>query len=86
MAGAAYARATDGVIFNDQDSRSRTASESMEVVRNIEHPSQTYEEARRDIADVQIANERLATRHDLTVANSRSTRSLFKAHDNLVWH
>jgi hypothetical protein len=49
MAGTAYARATNGVIFNDQDSKSRTASESREVVRDIEHPSQTYEEARREL-------------------------------------
>jgi hypothetical protein len=49
MAGTAYARATDGVIFNDQDSKSRTASESQEVVRDIENPSQAYEEARREL-------------------------------------
>jgi hypothetical protein len=49
MAGTAYARATDGVIFNDQDSKSRTASESQEVVRDIENPSHTYEEARREL-------------------------------------
>lgn len=47
MAGTAYARATDGLIFNDQDGRFRTASESLEVVRNIEQPSARYEEARR---------------------------------------
>ena len=49
MAGTAYARATDGVIFNDQDFKSRTASESQEVVRDIENPSQAYEEARREL-------------------------------------
>jgi len=49
MAGTAYARATDGVIANDQDNRFRTAVESAEVVRDIEHPSQTYEEARREL-------------------------------------
>ena len=49
MAGTAYARATDGVILNDQDARSRTASESREVVHDIENPSQAYEEARREL-------------------------------------
>jgi hypothetical protein len=49
MAGAAYARATDGIVFNDQDSRFRTASETLDVVRNIEHPSQTYEEVKREL-------------------------------------
>jgi hypothetical protein len=47
MAGTAYARATSGVVFNDQDGRFRSASESAEVVRNIETPSSAYEDARR---------------------------------------
>ncbi|MFZ3349579.1 MAG: hypothetical protein WA268_01760 [Xanthobacteraceae bacterium] len=47
MAGTAYARATSGVVFNDQDGRFRSASESTEVVRNMEAPSSAYDEARR---------------------------------------
>jgi hypothetical protein len=49
MAATAYARATDGIVINDQDSRLRTAVESVEVVRDIESPSQAYEEARREL-------------------------------------
>jgi len=49
MAGTAYARATDGIVVNDQDSRLRSAGESAEVVREIEHPSQAYEEAMREL-------------------------------------
>jgi hypothetical protein len=49
MAGTAYARATAGIVINDQDSRLRTAAESAEVVRDIESPSQAYEEARREL-------------------------------------
>ena len=47
MAGTAYARVTDGVVFNDQDGRFRSASESSEVVRNMEGSSSAYDEARR---------------------------------------
>ena len=47
MAGTAYARATDGIVANDQDNKLRTAAQSAEVVHDIEHPSQAYEEARR---------------------------------------
>lgn len=49
MAGTAYARATAGLVVNDQDSQRRTAAQSAEVVRDIEHPSQAYEEARREL-------------------------------------
>lgn len=49
MAGTAYARATVGVVINDQDTRVRTATESSAVVREIESPSQAYEEARREL-------------------------------------
>jgi|HubBroStandDraft_4_1064222.scaffolds.fasta_scaffold945967_1 hypothetical protein len=49
MAGTAYARATAGIVVNDQDNRNRTAAESAEVVREIESPSQAYEEARREL-------------------------------------
>lgn len=49
MAGTAYARATMGVVINDQDGQLRTAGESAEVVRDIESPSQAYEEARREL-------------------------------------
>ena len=49
MAGTAYARATAGIVANDQDSRLRTAAESADVVRGIEHPSQAYEEAKREL-------------------------------------
>lgn len=48
MAGTAYARATAGIIINDQDSQLRTATQS-EVVRDIEAPSQAYEEAKREL-------------------------------------
>jgi hypothetical protein len=49
MAGTAYARATVGIVINDQDSQQRTAAQSAEVVRDIEGPSQAYEEARREL-------------------------------------
>jgi hypothetical protein len=49
MAGTAYARATDGIVANDQDSQLRTAAHSAEVVSDIDHPSQAYEEARREL-------------------------------------
>lgn len=49
MAGTAYARATGGIVANDQDIRLRTPAQSAEVVRDIEHPSQAYEEARREL-------------------------------------
>src|SRR5579863_8655359 len=49
MAGTAYARATDGIVFNDQDGRFRSALEALEVVRDIEHPSQTYQEVRLEL-------------------------------------
>jgi hypothetical protein len=49
MAGTAYARATAGIVVNDQDVRLRTASQSAEVVRDIESPSPVYEEARREL-------------------------------------
>jgi hypothetical protein len=49
MAGTAYARATDGIVVNDQDSLLRTAAQSAEVVRDTEHPSQAYEEAKREL-------------------------------------
>lgn len=49
MAGTAYARVTDGIVANDQDSRIRAAAESADVVRNIERPSKAYEEARREL-------------------------------------
>lgn len=49
MAGTAYARATAGIVANDQDSRLRTAAESAQVVHDVEHPSQAYEEARREL-------------------------------------
>lgn len=49
MAGTAYARATNGVIFNDQDDRSRNAQEAHEVVHDIEHPTYSYEEIKRDL-------------------------------------
>ncbi len=49
MAGTAYARATAGIIINDQDSQLRTATQSSEVVRDIEAPSQAYEEAKREL-------------------------------------
>lgn len=49
MAGTAYARATAGIIINDQDAQLRTAAQSAEVVRDIEFPSQAYEEAKREL-------------------------------------
>lgn len=49
MAGTAYARATDGIVANDQDSQLRTAAQSAEVVHDIEHPPQAYEEAKREL-------------------------------------
>ena len=49
MAGTAYARAADGIVINDQDNQLRTAVQSAEVVREIEQPSQAYEEARREL-------------------------------------
>ena len=49
MAGTAYARATGGIVANDQDSQLRTPAQSAEVVRDIEHPSQAYEDARREL-------------------------------------
>jgi len=49
MAGTAYARATDGIVANDQGSLIRVAAESADVVREIEHPSKAYEEARREL-------------------------------------
>jgi hypothetical protein len=49
MAGTAYARATAGIVINDQESRIRTATEAAEVVRDIEHPSQAFEDARREL-------------------------------------
>jgi hypothetical protein len=48
-AGTAYAHATDGVVINDQDGRIRSAAESSAVVRDIERPSQAYEEAKREL-------------------------------------
>jgi hypothetical protein len=49
MVATAYARVTAGIIMNDQDARLRTAVQSAEVVRDIEHPSPAYEEARREL-------------------------------------
>ena len=49
MAGTAYARATAGIVINDQDGRLRTATQSAEVVREIKSPSQAYQEARREL-------------------------------------
>ena len=49
MAGTAYARATEGIVANDQDSQLRTPAQSAEVVHDIEHPSQAYEQARREL-------------------------------------
>jgi hypothetical protein len=49
MAGTAYARATGGVVANDQDSLLRAAGQSAEVVGDLEYPSQTYEEAKREL-------------------------------------
>ena len=36
MAGVAYARATEGVIFDDQEAKFRSATEAREVVRDVE--------------------------------------------------
>ena len=36
MAGTAYARATDGIIFDDQEGKFRNATEARDVVRDVE--------------------------------------------------
>jgi len=36
MAGTAYARATEGVVFDDQEGKFRSAAQASEVVRDIE--------------------------------------------------
>jgi hypothetical protein len=36
MAGTAYAQATDGVIFDDQEGKFRNATEARDVVRDVE--------------------------------------------------
>jgi hypothetical protein len=36
MAGTAYAQATDGVVFDDQEGKFRKAAEAREVVREVE--------------------------------------------------
>ena len=49
MAGTAYASATNGIVGDDQDGQLRTVTQSAEVVRDIEHPSQAYEVAKREL-------------------------------------
>ena len=40
MAATAYARATDGVIFDELDGKVRTAEQALEVVRDLESDDQ----------------------------------------------
>ncbi|HEY1980929.1 MAG TPA: hypothetical protein VGH13_12665 [Xanthobacteraceae bacterium] len=45
MAAAAYARATDGVVFDELDGKVRTADQALEVVRDLESDDQHIVEA-----------------------------------------
>jgi hypothetical protein len=49
MAGTAYARATGGIVANDQDTQLRPPAQSAEVVRDLEQPSKMYAEAKREL-------------------------------------
>lgn len=49
MAGTAYAVATNGVIFDDQEGKVRTASEGRQVVREIEEGLPKMEAILRDL-------------------------------------
>jgi hypothetical protein len=49
MAAAAYAKATGGVVFDDQEAKVRTAAEAREVVQEIERGMPAVEAMLRDL-------------------------------------
>jgi hypothetical protein len=49
MAAAAYAKATDGVIFNEEEGKVRNATEAREIVEDIERGMPTVEAILRDL-------------------------------------
>ena len=50
MAATAYARSTDGIVFDHQEGRVFTPLQALEVIRNIERDLPAFEQAMRDVA------------------------------------
>jgi hypothetical protein len=49
MAATAYIEATNGVIFDGEESKFQLPSQARKIVQDLEHPSPAYEAARREL-------------------------------------